>query len=227
MKRLEHKTALVIGGESGMGYAAAKEFLVEGATVIITARNEKKLHEAVKSLGSGAQGILSDAEVMNDVKSLKDKVRSMANSLDVIFLNDEHSSIQALETNKTDYFDAMEESYAEGVSFAIQQLLSIIHNGASIVVNRTTALTKAIPGYSAMSSKGRVILTKTLTHELAARNIRVNSVSAGGFFEPSTTILFLASDDSSYVAGIDLAVDGDKTDSSKALTERLPQQLKV
>src|SRR5688572_28450980 len=111
MKRLEHKAALVIAGESGMGYAAAKEFLVEGATVIITARNEKKLQDAVKSLGSGAQGILSDPEVMNDIKSLPDKVSAMTNSLEVMFLNDEHSSIQALETDNTNYLDAMKESY--------------------------------------------------------------------------------------------------------------------
>src|SRR5688572_11932263 len=116
MNRLENKVALITQGNAGIGYAAAKEFLAEGATVIITARNKKKLYEAVKSLGSGAQGILSDAAEVNDIKSLPDKVREVSDTVDVIFLNAVYSNVETFEHYSEGDFHVMHQEYDEGVS---------------------------------------------------------------------------------------------------------------
>jgi NAD(P)-dependent dehydrogenase (short-subunit alcohol dehydrogenase family) len=256
MKRLENKTALVTGGNSGIGYATAKEFLAQGAEVIITGRNRSKLDEALISLGSGSQGVLSDASEMKDISSLPKKIKDLTQKLDILFLNAGSYEIAPFELNKEDYYDSMQQLYSKGVFFTIQQLLPIIPSGGSIVINNTIAVNRTIPGYSSLiAAKGAAMaLSRALANELAAKNIRVNTISPGaiidtpgamktiamalGVSEPSPeqiqmfaeniipgipakrfgkahevakAVLFLASDESSYVTGTNLVVDGGKS----------------
>jgi NAD(P)-dependent dehydrogenase (short-subunit alcohol dehydrogenase family) len=257
MKRLENKVALITGGNAGIGYAAGKNFIAEGAKVIITARNKAKLDEAVESLGNGASGILSDASSMNEVLALPEKVKAITNKLDILFLNAGYYNIVPFEQNNEEYFDSMNQLYNKGVYFTIQRLLPLIQPGGSIVITNTIAVNQTIPaGYSSMLiAKGAALaLSRVLANELAAKNIRVNTVSPGaiidtpgalrtismflGVSDPSKeqieefsgnmipgipmkrmgkadevakAVTFLASDDSSYITGIDLAVDGGKS----------------
>ena len=64
MKKLAGKTAIITGGNSGIGYSTAAEFLAQGAKVIITGRNEKSVKDAVAALGENAFGIVSDSAYM-------------------------------------------------------------------------------------------------------------------------------------------------------------------
>jgi NAD(P)-dependent dehydrogenase (short-subunit alcohol dehydrogenase family) len=77
MNRLAGKTAIITGGNSGIGFATASLFLEEGAKVIITGRREKAVAEAVEQLGKNAFGITSDAGNFADVKILPSKVREI------------------------------------------------------------------------------------------------------------------------------------------------------
>jgi NAD(P)-dependent dehydrogenase (short-subunit alcohol dehydrogenase family) len=256
MKRLENKTALITGGNGGMGFATAKEFLAQGAKVIITARNPFKLDDALKTLGSGAHGILSDAGDRNDILSLPDKIKTITPKLDILFLNAGYYKILPFESNGEEYYDTINLVHNKGVYLTIQKLVPLIPSGGSIIINNTIAVNRTIPGYSAfLAAKGAVyILSRALANELAAKNIRVNTISPGGIIdtpgalntiamvlgvdkpgpdqiqmfidtlvptiplnrlgkadEIAKAVLFLASEDSSYITGTDLVVDGGKS----------------
>jgi len=256
MKRLEYKTALVTGGNSGIGYATAKEFLKQGAEVIITARNQIKLAEALRSLGPNAYGVLSDATSSKDIDALPSQLKHIVEKLDIIFLNAGYYNLAPFAENTEEYFDAMNQLYNRGVYFTIQKLLPMIQSGSSIIINNTIAVSKTVSGMSAMiGAKGAALaLARALANELAARNIRVNTVSPGAIIdtpgalktistalgvssagpeqieafsqhmlptiplgrfglaaEVAMTVAFLASDEASYITGIDLPVDGGKS----------------
>lgn len=256
MNRLENKTALVTGANSGIGYATAKEFLAQGAKVIITARNPSKLDEAMRSLGPNAYGILSDASLAEDIAALPEKVKSFTEKLDIMFLNAGYYNLVPFEQNTEGYFDAINQLYNKGVYFTIQKLLPLIRSEGSIIITNTIAVTKTIPAMSAMiAAKGAAMaITRALANELAAKNIRVNTLSPGAIIdtpgalktistvlgvenaspeqieafsqnmlpgiplkrfgkaaEVAKAVLFLASDEASYITGIDLIVDGGKS----------------
>ena len=257
MKKLENKTAVITGGTSGIGFATAKEFLAQGAKVIITGREKSKLDEALRSLGKNAYGVVSDAENMEDIYALPEKVKAMAQHIDILFLNAGYYNIVPFELNSEEYFDAMNNLYNKGVYFTIQKLLPLVQAGASIVIMNTISISQTMPvGFSVMTAaRGAAMsLSKVLANELAPKNIRVNSISPGAVIdtpgalktiskamgvasaspeqveafsqsiipgiplkrlgkadEVAKSVLFLASDDSSYITGIDLIVDGGKS----------------
>src|SRR5579872_7202558 len=85
--RLANKTALITGGNSGIGLATAKLFVAEGARVTITGRNQATLAAAAKELGPNALAIAADA---NDVAATEAAVKQAAEKfgkLDIVFAN--------------------------------------------------------------------------------------------------------------------------------------------
>jgi len=73
MKSLENKVAVVTGGNSGIGYAAAQELAKEGAQVVITGRNKEALDKAVAELG--VSGIISDQSKLDQIDQLVAQVK--------------------------------------------------------------------------------------------------------------------------------------------------------
>jgi NAD(P)-dependent dehydrogenase (short-subunit alcohol dehydrogenase family) len=70
MKRLEGKVAVVTGGNSNIGLAAARRFLEEGARVAISGRNQKTLDEAVKNLGNGILAVQADTAKLGETDKI-------------------------------------------------------------------------------------------------------------------------------------------------------------
>ena len=65
--KLNGKVAVITGGTEGIGFAAAKLFVKEGAFVFITGRRQKELEEAVKVIGSNVQGVQGDVANLADL----------------------------------------------------------------------------------------------------------------------------------------------------------------
>ncbi len=68
MSRLRGKTALITGGTTGIGFATAKLFQAEGATVAITGQNEARLYEAAAALGNNILAIRADTTSVSEIE---------------------------------------------------------------------------------------------------------------------------------------------------------------
>lgn len=246
MSKLKSKVAVITGGNSGIGYATAKLFLKEGATVIITGRRKEAVDAAVKQLGKGAHGIVSDAGKMSDLLSLDSKVSAISPTIDIVFANAGVGLFAPFDQTSEEIFDANLDINFKGAFFTVQKLLPLIKEGGSIILNSTILVHCGLENTSAYSaSKGAVLsLGKTLAIELAARRIRVNSISPGPIYTPiyekmglseevlkeftadvaqkvplkrfgqaedvARAALFLASDESQFMTGAEITVDGGK-----------------
>lgn len=196
MGKLEGKTALITGANSGIGYATAKLFLQEGAKVIITGRNEKTVNEAVRNLGKHAYGIVSDAGKMNDLDALHSKIAAITSKIDILFANAGVAQFAPFTETTEELFDTQMGINFKGAFFTIQKLLPLIPDGASIILNSTILVHSGLGTSTAYSSsKGAVLsFAKTLAVELAGRKIRVNSISPGPINTPIYGKLGLSED---------------------------------
>jgi len=87
MGKLDGKIALVTGGSSGIGLAAAKQFVGEGAYVFITGRREPELASAVKEIGNNVTGVGGDVSNHADLDRLFGQIQREKGRLDVLFAN--------------------------------------------------------------------------------------------------------------------------------------------
>lgn len=192
MNRLQGKVAVITGGNSGIGFATAQEFIAEGAQVVITGRNAAAVQEAVTQLGSQAVGVVSDAASMTDLRQLADQVRAHHAHIDVLFANAGVSYIAPLTEVDEAHFDAQFAINVKGVYFTVQQLLPLFNDGGSVILNGSTTAHRAFAGISVYSAtKAAVVaLARNLSLELLERRIRVNVLSPGPIDTPLNHKMF-------------------------------------
>lgn len=186
MNKLQGKTAVITGGNSGIGFATARLFLSEGAKVIITGRNRKAVEDAVSELGHNAFGIVSDAGDTEQLNILPQQVKGIFFVVDILFVNAGVALFAPFEQTTEELFDTNININLRGAFFTVQKLLPMIAAGGSIILNSTILHHCGFEGASAYSaSKAAVFsLCKTLAVEFAGKNIRVNNISPGPINTP-------------------------------------------
>jgi len=186
MSRLQNKTALITGGTTGIGLETARQFIAEGARVIVTGSNPANIEAARGELGDKALVIQADAGNTEGQKAVVEAVRKAFGHLDILFVNAGIAEFGPLEQWSEVAFDKSLAVNVKGSFFLIQALLPILSNPASIVLNTSINAHIGMPNSSVYAlTKGALLtLAKTLSGELIGRGIRVNAVSPGPVATP-------------------------------------------
>src|SRR6201995_4753453 len=238
MGKLEGKVAVITGGSSGMALASAQLFVKEGAYVFITGRKQEQLDEAVKLIGRNVSGVRGDAANLDDLDRLFDTVKREKGKIDVLYASAGMGEALPLGKITEQHFDATFGLNTRGTLFTVQKALPLFNDGGSIIMTGSVASVKGFPGFGVYAASKAALrsFARTWLNELKGRNIRVNVLSPGQIDTPDSqrldeetrkmfesliprgkmgrpeeiaaAALFLASDDSSYVNGAELFVDG-------------------
>ncbi len=188
MARLEGKRTLITGGTSGIGLETARQFLAEGARVIVTGNNPESLAQARAELGPEVLVLRADSASVAEQQKLAAEVKAHFGQLDVAFLNAGISVWVPMEDWTEEMFDRSFAVNVKGPYFLMQALLPVFANPASVVLNTSINAHVGMARASVYSATKAAFLnlSKTLSTELLPRGIRVNAVSPG----PVQTPLF-------------------------------------
>jgi len=186
MSRLQGKRTLITGGTSGIGLETAKQFLAEGARVVVTGVNPDSIAKAKAELGRDVPVLQADSASVPAQRALAQAVKDHYGQLDVAFLNAGVSVWLPVEEWTEELFDRSFAVNVKGPYFLVQALLPAFASPASVVLNTSISAHVGAERSSVYAATKAAFLNmaKTLSTELLGRGIRVNAVSPGPIETP-------------------------------------------
>jgi NAD(P)-dependent dehydrogenase (short-subunit alcohol dehydrogenase family) len=184
--RLANKTALITGGNSGIGLATARLFVAEGARVVITGRNQATLEAATKELGPNVLAVVADATDIAATDAAIKRGAEKFGKFDIVFANAGIAGGTPLGSSTVEAFEKVISTNLTGVFFTVQSALPYLKDNASIILNGSVISVLGIPGYSAYGAAkaGVRAMARIMASELSPRGIRVNVVAPGAIRTP-------------------------------------------
>jgi NAD(P)-dependent dehydrogenase (short-subunit alcohol dehydrogenase family) len=243
-QRFQGKVAVVTGGNSGIGLAAAKAYAREGARVAILGRDKTTLEQARREIGPDTIAVQGDVSKLADIDRLIGEVKSKAGRIDALFVNAGVGKFLPIEASDEQLFDWTFDINVKGAFFTVQKALPLMGKGSAIVLNGSCVVEMGMQATSVYSATKAAVnsFARSLTGELAPKGVRINVVNPGPVETPifnrmglgaeatkemltgiqsqvplgrmgspdelADVVLFLSSDESSYIHGASLLVDG-------------------
>lgn len=184
--RFDNKCVAILGGNAGIGLAAARMFAAEGAKLAITGRNAETLEQVAEELG--ALCIASDMGELDQTARALAEIEHAMGGIDVLFFNAGVGGFAMVPDVTPEFWDNIHAVNLRGAFFAIQQALPLMRDGGSIVITGSIGSMAAVPGNVAYAAAkaGLRAMARIVGKELLPRGIRVNMVSPG----PTDTEIF-------------------------------------
>lgn len=238
MSLLKAKIVLITGGNSGIGLAIAQRFVAEGAFVFVTGRRQVELEQVKRELKGNVCVIQADMTDSDDLQRVFKTIHEVKGRLDSVVVNAGLSEYATLASSDSAHLDRTFNLNVKAALLSVQQSLPLMTTGGSIVLIGSIAGFIGTEGYGTYSASKAALRSyaRTWTKELAPLGIRVNTLSPGpietAMFasvsdemrtqmtsaiplgrlgkpeEVAAAALFLASDESRYIAGAELCIDG-------------------
>jgi NAD(P)-dependent dehydrogenase (short-subunit alcohol dehydrogenase family) len=191
----------------------------------------------VKAIGSNVTGVQGDVANLADLDRLYETVKAKGN-IDIVFANAGYGEFAPLGKITEEHFDKLFNTNVKGTLFTVQKALPLLNDGGSIILTGSVGSVKGTPAFWVYGATKAAIrnFVRAWTLELKDRGIRSNVLSPGPTVTPlvdqqppeaiarivstipmgrmgeldeiAKAALFLASDDSSFITGIELFVDG-------------------
>jgi len=183
---LDDRTAVITGGNSGIGLATAKRLAAEGAFVFVTGRRQAELDAAVKEIGDNAVGVRGDVTEPEDLDRLYRVVADHGRGIDVLFANAAVIDVARLGEITEQHLDYLLDIDFKGLVFTVQKALPLLNDGASVILNSSNANAKVSDAYGVYAAIKAAVrsLARTWASELRDKGIRVNAVSPGATDTP-------------------------------------------
>lgn len=180
--KLEGKVAVVTGGNSGIGLAAARLFREEGARLAILGRNRETLDRAAAKLGAQTLAIRGDVRNVADLERLFEETTAALGPIDVLAANAGIAKFAPIEHFSEELFDELVGILFKGVFFTVQKALPHLRDGASVIlVGSADGDKQGRAGTSVYTASKSAVrsLARSFSVELLNRGIRVNVLSPG------------------------------------------------
>lgn len=186
MGKLQGKVAVITGGSSGIGLAAAKLFVEEGAYVFITGRREAELDKAKAVIGRNVSTIQGDVSKLEDLDRLFVQVKAEKGGLDVLVVSAGFVEMAPMVDVTPEHFDKTFAINARGAFFTVQKAAPLMHDGGAIVLVSSGVHLKGIPFYQTYGATKAALRfwARSMAAELKDRGIRVNTLSPGATDTP-------------------------------------------
>jgi len=186
MSKLDGKVAVVTGGSSGIGLAAAKRLVDEGAYVFITGRRQAELEKAKAAIGRNVNSVQGDVADLADLDRLFAQVRAEKGVVDIVVASAGFVEHATIDTASPAHFDKTFGINARGVFFTVQKALPLMTRGGSIVLVSSGLHMKGLPAHGTYSATKAALrsFARTWAMELKDRGIRVNTLSPGAVDTP-------------------------------------------
>lgn len=241
MSRLENKVAVILGGAKGIGLAISQRFASEGATTWFTSRRDDELQAAGLKISGKSNPLQADVSQQSELIRIMDTVKAESFRIDALVINAGMTDYATIDDISPSHFDQIFGLNVRAAVFALQAALPLLKPGASVILIGSIADVLGTEGYGVYSASKAALrsFARTWTRELSSRGIRINVVAPGPVDtemmqaaseelrkeiisaiplsrmgrpeEVANAALFLASDESSYIAGAEICVDGGLT----------------